>query len=279
MRLRTSVGRSVGTAVAAAAVVVATAPAALASAPGLAAVALSERGHSLVALTTDEPGDTAPIGLIKGYGLGDTLLVGIDHHPRTGALVGVGDGGGIYRVDAGTAALTRIGCLTVPLDGRFFGVDVDPAANALRIVSDTGQNLRHPFTGTSDVPALTTVEDAPLDREGISGVAYTGSAHVFGVDTIADRLVAVGPSGDVTGLGEPGELGDLVGSAGLDIHTATTPDGTRDSAFAVVRRPGMPLLLAVDLADGTASRIGRFDIDVVDLAVVPAAEPAEEGTP
>jgi hypothetical protein len=219
MTLGRSVGLVVGTSVAA---------------PRLAAVALAERGHTLVALTTDEPGDTAPIGLITGYDPGDTLLVGIDHHPRTGAL---------------------------------------------RIVSDTGQNLRHPFTGTSDLPGLTTAEDTPLGREGVSGVAYTGSARLFGVDTAADQVVAIGPSGAVSGLGEPGALGDLVGSAGLDIHTATTPEGPRDTALAVVRRTGVPLLLSVDLADGTARRIGRFDIDVVDLAVVPAAEPAEEGTP
>ena len=31
------------------------------------------------------------------------------------------------------------------LEGENFGVDFNPAANALRIVSDTGQNLRQPF--------------------------------------------------------------------------------------------------------------------------------------
>ena len=33
--------------------------------------------------------------------------------------------------------------LTIPLDGTVFGVDFNPAADRLRIISDTGQNLRH----------------------------------------------------------------------------------------------------------------------------------------
>ena len=55
--------------------------------------------------------------------------------------------GGIYTLDTNTA---RPGCccaLDVSLDGDFFGVDFNPAANALRIISNTGQNLRHPFAG------------------------------------------------------------------------------------------------------------------------------------
>lgn len=283
MRLRTCAGSGraalpaavLVTAVTAAVTVltVVTAPAALAAhrSPGHAAVALAERGHTLVAVGTSEPADTAPIGLIRGYAPGDTLLIGIDHHPRTGALLGVGDGGGIYRVTAGTAELTKIGQLTVAPDGRFSGVDIDPAANVLRVVGDTGQNLRHPFTGDTDLPGLTTTVDTPLDREGVSGIAYTADARLFGVDTVADRLVAVDSpaQGRTTGLGEDGGLGDLVGSAGLDILTTTGPDGPRDRAYAVVRRSGVPLLLSVDLTDGSATRIGRLGLDVVDLAVIP----------
>ena len=39
-----------------------------------------------------------------------------------------------------------------------FGVDFNPAANALRVVSNTGQNLRQPF-GSEDAPVGATVVD------------------------------------------------------------------------------------------------------------------------
>jgi hypothetical protein len=42
-----------------------------------------------------------------------------------------------------SAVATLVTRLTVGLDDTRFGIDFNPAANALRIVSDTGQNLRH----------------------------------------------------------------------------------------------------------------------------------------
>lgn len=270
------------TAIAAAAAVL-LAPAALAHDGGkrLSTIGLADRGRTLVGFTTDEPGDTSPIGLVKGY-LGDAFLVGIDFRPQSGSLFGVGNAGGVYRLDVGTAEATNVGRLTVPLEGMFFGVDFDPAANALRVVGDSGQNLRQPF-GPADIPLGPTAVDTPLDRTGVSGVAYAdGGADtgtLYGIDTLADQLVLLDPPADGTtaGIGAAGELGDLVGSAGFDIHTTLDQAGgaVDDDAFAVVLRTGVPVLLAIDLADGTAVDRGEFDIGVVDLAI----RLDQEGTP
>ena len=62
---------------------------------------------------------------------------------QDGKLYGVGNGGGVYTIDPRTAAATFVNALTVPLDGTTFGVDFNPAADRLRIISDTGQNLAH----------------------------------------------------------------------------------------------------------------------------------------
>jgi hypothetical protein len=120
---------------------------------------------------------------------GDTRLVGIDYRVQNGKLYGVGEKGGIYVLDPTNARSTEVGRLSVPLDGRFFGVDFNPAANALRITSDTGQNLRQPFAGAAnpDAPNGATVVDGPLTNpaappatgttpaKGISGSAYTNN--------------------------------------------------------------------------------------------------------
>ena len=58
-------------------------------------------------------------------------------------LYGVGNGGGVYSIDPATAQASFVSQLSVALDGTSFGVDFNPAAGRLRIVSDAGQNLRH----------------------------------------------------------------------------------------------------------------------------------------
>jgi len=119
------------------------------------------------------------VGPITGFQGADTALVGIDYRVQDGKLYGVGNGGGVYTIDGATAQLTFVNALTAPLSGASFGVDFNPAADRLRIVSDTGQNLRHDVkTGGM------TVVDAPLTvasganvvpAVGIAGAAYTNN--------------------------------------------------------------------------------------------------------
>ena len=73
----------------------------------------------------------------------DTALVGIDFRVQDGKLYGVGNAGGVYMLDTGTASATLVNRLSVALSGTAFGVDFNPAADRLRIISNNGQNLRH----------------------------------------------------------------------------------------------------------------------------------------
>lgn len=260
--------------VAAAMVVVVAAPVGLAhEQDGLAAIGLANRGTTIVGFDTAEPADTEPIGPLTGFTLGDTMLVGIDFRPQSGSLFGVGNAGGIYRVNTGNAAVTRVGGVT--LSGTFFGIDFNPTSGALRIVSDTGQNLRVPFVG--DTPGL-PVADTALDRNGISAAAYTDNdvaaatgTALFDIDTIGDQLVLQDPpnAGTTTDVGPVGSLGDLVGYAGLDIYSELDPAGVAvdSDAYAVVALSGVPTLLTVSLDDGSAASRGAFDVTVTDLAI------------
>ena len=101
----------------------------------------------LVSFLECDPGWLHEIGSVSGLKAPDDALVGIDFRVQDGQLYGVGNGGGIYTLDTHTAVASLVSPLTVSLDGYFFGVDFNPAANALRIISNTGQNLRHPFAG------------------------------------------------------------------------------------------------------------------------------------
>lgn len=117
--------------------------------------------------------------------------------------------------------------LTVTLAGRSFGVDFNPAANRLRVISDTGQNLRHniddpaaPRTTTADTP-LTNPTTPPTTAKGVTGAAYTNndlnpatSTSLFDIDTTNDRISLHSPANSGT-LAPTGNLGV---NAGFDIY-------------------------------------------------------------
>ena len=69
------------------------------------------------------------------------------------------------------------GWLSVALTGTNFGVDFNPAADRLRVISDTGQNLRHDLTaGTTTVDGL-TYPPATTPATGVTGAAYTNNGR------------------------------------------------------------------------------------------------------
>ncbi len=249
---------------------------------GLHAIGLVD-GDTLVGFSTGDPGSAYEIGTVELDG--DSHLVGIDYRVQDGELYGVGDEGGLYVIDADKADADRIGGLTVELDGDDFGVDFNPAANALRVVSDTGQNLRQPF---ATMPLAATVADTPLTNPavapatgtvpalGVAGAAYTNNdldpataTTLFDLDTTLDRVALQSPANAGT-LAPTGALpADVGGDAGFDIYTVLDEDGVADgnAAFATVEVAGERRLWVVDVLTGGATDVGAFSYDVTDLAV------------
>ncbi|MFE2231736.1 DUF4394 domain-containing protein [Streptomyces sp. NPDC059442] len=170
---------------------------------GLASVGLTT-DQGLVGFRFNEPSDPWTLGKINGF-LGDTVLVGIDFRVQNGQLCGVGENGGIYSLNSGARAV-KISQLTITLQGQHFGVDFNPAANRLRVISDTGQNLRHniddpaaPLTTTPD-GTLTNPTTPPSIALGVTGAAYTNNdlntataTTLFDIDTVNDRVACSFP--------------------------------------------------------------------------------------
>ena len=117
---------------------------------------------------------------ISGLPLG-VKLVGVDFRPRTGDLYGVGSDSVVYRINPQTAIAIAENIGGTPpgpvpfapgLNGMSFGVDFNPVPDAIRLVSDAGQNQRlAPDAGT------TLGVDASLNpgMPRVAGAAYTNS--------------------------------------------------------------------------------------------------------
>lgn len=216
----------------------------------------------------------------------DQGLVGIDYRVQNRKLYGVGDRGGIYTISTGAnfGTATQVSQLTVPLVGQNFGVDFNPAANRLRVISDTGQNLRHNLDDPAGTPAagMTATDGAlaypgvppapPTTASQVTAAAYTNNdldpntaTTLYDIDTMLDQVVIQSPAN--AGLLAPtGKLTVDAGQwAGFDIYT----QGTGNRGLAVLNTGGRARLYDIGLTTGKATRLGSFPSNgqVVDLAV------------
>lgn len=244
---------------------------------------------SAIGLTTDQrlvefdvnkPSKTWSLGKVSGLS-GDTKLVGIDFRVQNEKLYGVGDRGGIYTLNTTNANAMKVSQLTVALAGTAFGVDFNPAANRLRVISNTGQNLRHniddpaaPLTTTVD-GTLTNPTMPPSTAMGVTGAAYTNNdlnaataTTLFDLDTMADRISLQSPANAGT-LAPTGNLGvDAALDAGFDIYY-NPATGTNHGFAAIGNNAGAYRLYAVDVLTGKATNKGAFPTkyQVTDLAL------------
>ncbi|MGI5448043.1 DUF4394 domain-containing protein [Streptomyces sp. CA-243310] len=233
----------------------------------------------LVEFTVDSPAKPTGIGRVSGL-RGDTRLVGIDFRVQNEKLYGVGDKGGIYTLNTGNARATKVSQLTVGLSGTRFGVDFNPAANRLRVIGNTGQNLRHNLDdaaaplGTTVDGTLTNPTTPPSTAMGVTGAAYTNNdlnaataTTLFDLDTTADRVSLQSPANAGT-LAPTGNLGVNAGpDAGFDIHFS--PKQGINQGFATLDTGRGSRLYQIDVLTGAARDLGAFPAkqQVTDLAL------------
>ncbi|MFJ8980810.1 DUF4394 domain-containing protein [Streptomyces sp. NPDC102282] len=248
-----------------------------AASPGLISVGLTS-DQRLVGFQVTRPADSWSFGKVSGL-RADRKLVGIDFRVQNGKLYGVGDRGGVYTVNSDAQAV-KVSQLTVALAGTDFGVDFNPAANRLRVISDTGQNLRHniddpaaPRTTTVD-GTLTNPTTPPSTALGVTGAAYTNNdldaataTTLFDIDTVNDRVSLQSPANAGT-LAPTGSLGVNTGPwAGFDIYYKPSDGSNR--GFAALSTGGKQRFYQVNVLGGRASLVGSFPVgrQVVDIAL------------
>ena len=243
---------------------------------GLELVGLTD-DQKLVCFSENLPFLSITIGTVSGLDT-DTRLLGLDYRPATGALYALGDQGGIYTIDAGTAEAAIQTRLSAKLSGVSFGVDFNPTVDLLRIVSDAGQNLAaNVVTGATTVNTALTTPPTAGTTLGVTAAAYTNNdldpttaTTLFDINTATDRVLIQAPPGNGT-LNPTGNLRVDAGTdAGFDIYSRLQNGITSEvKAFAALTVGGRARLYTLNLLTGEARLRGTFRSahQVVDLAV------------
>lgn len=225
------------------------------------AYALDSR-NLLLRFDTNTPGFTDSTQVIRGLQPGESIL-GIDFRPANGMLYGLGSTSRLYTIDIATGMARPVAAapFTPALEGTEFGFDFNPTVDRIRLVSNTGQNLRlHPDTG------LVAAVDARLNRPGsdrlvIVGAAYTNSVPgatsttLYTIDAETRALQTQVPPND----GTQNRVGmtniDMSELAGFDISPTT---GIAYIATRV-RGSNASALYQVSLTNADTTLIGVFD--------------------
>ena len=228
---------------------------------------------SLVRFASDTPGTLSAPVKVTGLAAGEQL-VGIDIRPATGELYGVGSTSRVYVIDAVSGAATRVGSVSPALSGTSFGVDFNPAADRLRIVSDSGQNLRVvPDTAatTNDTALSDSVAPHVVSAAYTDNSAQPAMTTLFDIDSSRDLLLR---QGGVNGSPSPnGGVLTTIGALGVDVSDGAGLDIQQGSGTAFLTSPAATTtaLYTVNLTTGAATSAGTVPVALKGITALAAS--------
>lgn len=192
-------------------------------------------------------------------------VVGIDFRPLNGQLYALGSTSRIYTINLSTGGATAVGTAgAFTLSGTSFGFDFNPVVDRIRIVSNTGQNLRiEPATG------ILAATDASLNpgTPDVSAAAYINNfagattTTLFVIDGTTDQLYTQIPPNNGTLI--------AVGALGINVEAANGFDvgSTSGTAYAILKIGTASALYRINLTTGAASKLYDFSASVRGFSV------------
>ena len=225
----------------------------------------------LLTVNAAQPNKVLQRTAVTGLPVGETL-VGMDFRVARGGLFALSNTGRLYTLDMPTGAAKAVGSGPgVTLQGKRFGVDFNPAADRVRVVSDSGQNLRlDPDTGAlaATDPSLSYAQSdkQALQKPELAGAAYTENKRnntlttLYAIDQKSGTLVTQGSIEGAQPVVSPNAgLLRTVGPLGTGgLQEVAFDIATSGTAYAAVRgtSASATLLYTVDLSTGLATLVG-----------------------
>jgi hypothetical protein len=248
-------------------------------------VALTSSG-SLIRFDSTSPSTIISTVSLSGLSASDSLAT-IDFRPGTGELYGIGIQSRVYKINPNTGVVALIGTTFSPtLSGTSFSANFNPVVDRIRVVSNTGQNIRiNPRTGLvsgTDTSLAYAVGDVAFGvTPRIAAAAYnqnssgTTTSTIFGFDSTANTLVRMG---SVNGSPTSPNSGNLftIGSVGIDITDTLGFDisGVSANGYVAATLAGgsTSTLYSVNLTSGALTSVGVIggSSTVLSLAITPA---------
>ena len=202
---------------------------------------------------------------ITGLQTGEAVL-GIDFRPLNGQLYALGSSNRLYTLNLASGAATAVGtaAFTTALSGTDFGFDFNPTVDRIRVVSNTGQNLRlNPIDGTVAAVDAVLNPGTPV----VSAAAYTNNfagtttTALLVIDAATDQVYLQNPpnNGVLTSLGSLGV--DISGANGFDIGSMS------NKAYLVATVAGTTKIFSVNITTGATAAVSNMPVSVKAFAV------------
>jgi len=218
------------------------------------------------ALQIFDPNKPEPITkAVTGLQSNESIL-GIDFRPVNGQLYALGSTSRMYTINLGTGAATQVGAgaFSTPLAGTEFGFDFNPTVDRIRVVSNTGQNLRiNPNDGTIAAVDMNLSPSMPM----VGAAAYTDnfagttSTSLFVIDHNTDKLYLQNPPNDGI-LVERGSLGININyTNGFDIGSKS------QKAYFLGTVGSETKIYTINLSNGNATVLANYPNAVKGFSV------------
>lgn len=227
--------------------------------------------NALVKIDLADPKKVQSRVSVSGLDAGVDLL-GIDFRSANGALYALGSNSRLYTIDVNTGAATAVGVapFAPALSGMAFGFDFNPTVDRIRVVSNTGQNLRlHPDTGAlaamDSMIAYTGTDANAGSTPRVTAVAYTNpdnnpmtATTLYDIDAVLDLLTTQAPpnNGRLNTVGALGAGADDL--AGFDITLVGSSNVAYLATGSTAKGAQRNRLYQVDLTTGATTNLGRI---------------------
>ncbi|MFG6416854.1 DUF4394 domain-containing protein [Roseateles sp. DC23W] len=250
-------------------------------------------GNQLIQFNAGQPQKTLSSRALTGLASGDTL-VGIDFRVAKGQLFGLGASGQLYRIDTKTSAASAVGTpIGLPAGATEWGFDFNPTVDRIRVVSNTGFNMRvHPDTGAvvdadPNTPGLQLdgrlqYDSGDVNASKAANVVAAGYTYNKGNEKITTNYALDGQAGVLAHQGTKEGVQPMVspntgklytvGSLGVGSFDKATLDisDVSNAAYSAITTGGQSVWYRIDLATGKATRIaGISGGPVVGAAIEP----------
>lgn len=231
--------------------------------PDLMVYGLTE-SNEITSFNANNPGTFMSKTAVTGIAAGEKLM-SIDFRPATGELYALSNASKIYVINTSNASARVVSttAFTPAISGTIASIDFNPTVDRIRLVTNTGQNLRlHPETG-----AAAFTDGSIATTSSITGIAYTNSTSgassttLYDIDVTAKKLFKQDPPNNGT-LVAVGDLGfTFTGQVAFDIN----PDNS--AALIAATNGSENTLYKTDLSNGSSVNIGKLSQKIIDLAI------------